>query len=184
MNDLLSTLKTQMQDVIDHVKHEFTTIRTGRAQASLVDTIMVNYYGNTMPLKQMASISVPDSTTIVITPWDKQAMGDVEQAIRASDLGLSPVNEGNQLRLVLPALTQERREQLIKSIHQKAEAGKVALRSVRKEVWDDVQKQVKAGELTEDDRYRYEDDLNKTIDSFNQVIDTLVGEKEKELRTL
>ncbi len=184
MADILSSLKTNMQEVVEHLKSEFGNIRTGRAQASLVDTIMVSYYGSTTPLKQMASISVPDSTTIVVQPWDRQAMGDVEQALRTSDLGLSPVNEGTQIRLVLPPLTQERREQLIKTIHQKAEASKVALRTVRKDAWDDIQKQVKAGDLTEDDRYSYEGDLNKIIDTFNQSIDELVTDKEKELRTI
>lgn len=178
------SLKEKMNDVLEHVKQEFSTIRTGRANAALVDTLMVSYYGSTMPLKQMASILVPEPTVILIQPWDKQAIGDIEQSIRVSELGLSPVNEGTQIRLVLPPLTEERRQQLVKSIHQKAEAGKVALRNVRKETWDDIQKQVKAGDLTEDDRYRYEEDLNKTIDHFNKEIDVLVEGKEAELRTL
>lgn len=179
-----TAIKKQMEEVISHVTQEFSTIRTGRAQASLVDGLMVNYYGSTQPLKNMASITVPEPTMIVIQPWDSQAIGDIEQALRASDLGLSPVNEGTQLRLVLPSLTEERRQQLIKTISQKAEAGKVALRNVRKDIWEDVQKQVKAGELTEDDRYRWEEDLNKIIDGFNQQIDQLVEEKEKELKTI
>ncbi len=182
--DMLTTMKQQMQEATDHVKQDFSSVRTGRASATLVDTIPVHYYGSTVPLKQMASVTVPDPTSIVIQPWDRQAIGDVEQAIRNSDLGLSPVNEGLQLRIVLPPLTEERRQQLIKTIHQKAEAGKVALRTIRKETWEEVQKQVKAGELTEDDRYRYEEDLNKAIDEFNRHIDGLVEEKEKELRTI
>lgn len=182
--DTMISLKEKMNDVLEHVKQEFSTIRTGRANAALVDTLMVSYYGSTMPLKQMASILVPEPTVILIQPWDKQAIGDIEQSIRVSELGLSPVNEGTQIRLVLPPLTEERRQQLVKSIHQKAEAGKVALRNVRKETWDDIQKQVKAGDLTEDDRYRYEEDLNKTIDHFNKEIDVLVEGKEAELRTL
>lgn len=184
MADTMTRMKQQMDEVLQHVKDELATIRTGRANASLVDTIMVSYYGSTVPLKQMASVTVPDPTSIVITPWDRQSLGDVEQAVRASDLGLSPVNEGTQIRLVLPPLTEERREQLIKSVQQKAEAGKVALRNVRKDTWDNVQKQVKAGELTEDDRYRYEDDLNKTIDQFNHQIDALTADKEKDLKTV
>lgn len=182
--DFMQTLKTRMQEVLTHVKDDFATIRTGRANASLVDTLPVQYYGNTTPLKQMASISVPEATVILIQPWDKQAVGDIEQAIRNSSLGLSPINEGMQIRLVLPPLTEERREQLIKTIHQKAEAGKVALRTIRKEIWDEIQKTVKAGELTEDDRYRYEEDLNKTIEGFNKDIDVLVEEKQKELKTI
>jgi ribosome recycling factor len=184
MTDIMTLTKQHMDEVVEHVKQEMAGIRTGRANASLVDTILVQYYGSTMPLKQMASITVPEPTTIVIMPWDRQSIGDIEQAIRNSDLGLSPVNEGSQIRLVLPPLTEERRTQLIKLVHQKAEAGKVALRNVRKDIWEDVQKQVKSGELTEDDRYRYEEDLNKTIDHFNKEIETLINDKEKELKTI
>jgi ribosome recycling factor len=182
--DLMTQMKQNMQDVMEHIKTEFSSVRTGRANASLVDTLPVQYYGTTTPLKQMASITVPEPTVILIQPWDKQSIGDIEQALRISNLGLSPINEGSQIRLVLPPLTEERRDQLIKTIHQKAEAGKVALRNTRKETWDEVQKQVKAAELTEDDRYRYEEDLNKTIDSFNKEIDDLIMAKEKELQTV
>lgn len=184
MTDIMGNLKRQMEEVVAHVKDELGSVRTGRASASLVDTIMVQYYGNATPLKNMASISVPEATVLLIQPWDKQAVGDIEQAIRTSDLGLSPINEGGQIRLVLPPLTEERRQQLIKTVSQKAEAGKVALRNVRKDAWEEVQKQVKAGELTEDDKYRYEEDLNKTIDQFNRQIDELVEVKEKELKTI
>ena len=182
--DIMSSLKQRMHEVLEHVQADFATIRTGRASASLVDTLPVQYYGQTTPLKQMASITVPEATVLLITPWDRQAIGDIEQAIRASDLGLTPTNEGTQLRLVLPALTEERRQQLVRAISQKAEAGKVALRNIRKEVWEDVQKQVKNGELTEDDRYAYEEDLNKVIDGFNKQIDEIVAAKEKELKTI
>lgn len=182
--DIMAQAKRGMEEVIDHVKQELAGIRTGRAQASLVDLLLVSYYGSTVPLKQLASISIPEPTVILIQPWDRQSIGDIEQAIRASELGISPMNEGTQIRLVLPALTEERRQQLIKLVHQKAEAGKIALRTIRKDLWDDVQKQVKNGELTEDDRYSYEADLNKVIDGFNKQIDDLVEVKEKELKTI
>lgn len=182
--DLLTDMKHKMDEVIEHARADFATIHTGRASASLVDTLPVQYYGNTTPLKQMASITVPEATSIVIMPWDKQSIGDIEQAIRTSDLGLSPVNEGSQIRLNLPPLTEERRQQLVKSIHQKAEAIKVALRTIRKDVWEAVQSKVKDGELTEDDRYTYEADLNKQIDIYNKHVDDLVVTKEKELTTI
>jgi ribosome recycling factor len=184
MADTMHDMKRQMQEVLDHVKTEFGAVRTGRASASLVDLLPVQYYGTTMPLKQLASIAIPEPTIILIQPWDPQSINDIELAIRNSSLGLSPVNEGTQLRIVLPPLTEERRNELVKTVHQKAEAGKVALRNIRKEVWDLVQKQVKSGELTEDDRYSYEEDLNKTIEQFNREIEGLVAEKEKELRTI
>lgn len=182
--DIMTKVKQDMQEVLDHVKLELSGVRTGRAQASLVDLLLVSYYGSTVPLKQLASITIPEPTVILIQPWDRQSIGDIEQAIRASEIGIPPLNEGTQIRLVLPALTEERRQQLIKLVHQKGEAGKIALRNVRKDAWDNVQKQVKNGELTEDDRYRYEMDLNKAIDGFNDQVDTLVAEKEKELRTI
>lgn len=182
--DIAQTMKQQMSEVLQHIKDDLSGVRTGRANAALVDSLLVQYYGSTLPLKQMASISVPEPTVIVIQPWDKQAIGDIEQTIRTSNLGLSPINEGTQIRLVLPPLTEERRTELIKAVHQKAEAGKVALRTIRKEVWEEVQKKVKSGELTEDDRYRYELDLNKIIDQFNRDIDQMVEQKETELRTI
>jgi ribosome recycling factor len=182
--DIAQSMKQKMNEIMEHIKTDLSSIRTGRASAALVDSLSVQYYGSTMPLKQMASISVPEPTVILIQPWDKQAIGDVEQAIRNSNLGLSPINEGSQIRLVLPPLTEERREELIKTVHQKAEAGKVGLRTVRKDTWDEVQKQVKSGSLTEDDRYRYEGDLNKIIDQFNREVDEVVTKKESELRTI
>jgi ribosome recycling factor len=182
--DIAQAMKQKMNEVLEHIKDDLSSIRTGRASAALVDSLPVQYYGSNTPLKQMASISVPEPTVILIQPWDKQAIGDIEQAIRTSNLGLSPINEGSQIRLVLPPLTQERREELIKTVHQKAEAGKVALRTVRKDTWDEVQKQVKSGDLTEDDRYRYEGDLNKIIDQFNREVDEVVTQKESELRTI
>ena len=184
MTDIISHLKQAMDLTVGHLKDELATIRTGRANASLVDTLMVSYYGNTTPIKQMASVTVPDATSIVIAPWDKQAVGDIEQAIRNSSLGLSPVNEGGQIRVVLPPLTEERRNELVKTIHEKAEASKVALRTERGSAWENVQKQVKAGDLTEDDKYRYEQDLNKVIESYNKQIADLVTEKEKEVKTV
>lgn len=182
--DISSQMKQAMTEVMTHLKEELGGIRTGRATASLVDSLMVQYYGNTVPLKQMASISVPDATTIVIQPWDKQSLGDIELALRNSNLGLSPVNEGTQIRLVLPPLTEERRTQLIKTLHEKAEASKVALRTVRKDTWDEVQRKVKSSELTEDDKYSYEQDLNKMIEGFNHEVVELVTTKEQELKTI
>lgn len=171
-----------MDDVVGRLKEELGTIQTGRANAALVEGIVVQYYGNATPLKQMASIFIPEATVIVVQPWDRQAIGDVEQAIRTSDLGLSPVNEGTQIRIVLPPLTAERRAELVKLVHQKAEAARIGLRNVRKETWETVQKREKAGELTEDDRYQYESDLNKLIDSYNSQVETVARAKEKDLQ--
>lgn len=181
-NDLLTSTKKGMDEVISRLKDELATVQTGRASAALVDGIIVQYYGNNTPLKQMASILIPESNVIVIQPWDRQAVNDVEQAIRQSDMNLSTINEGTHIRIVLPALTTDRRTELVKMVHSKAESARVALRNLRKDTWDQVQKQEKAGELTEDDRYRYEGDLNKIIDKFNQEVEELTKTKEKDLQ--
>lgn len=173
-----------MADVVRCLNDELAVVRTGRANPSLVDTILVSYYGALTPLKQMASVTAPDVGTIVIAPWDKQALADIETAIRASNLGMSPVNEGVQIRLTLPPLTQERRDELAKSVRRVGEAAKVAVRAIRKQAWDDVQRRVKGGELTEDDKYRWEQDLNKVIERYNRTIDAAVADKEKEVRTV
>lgn len=182
MAEITTKLKSEMERIISLVREEVAGLRTGRATATLVDSLPIPYYGSIVPLKQLASITVPEPTVILIQPWDKQATGDIEQAIRTSPLGLSPLNEGGQIRLVLPPLTAERRAQLVKTLHQKGEGGKVGLRAVRKAHWEKIQAMVKASTLTEDDKYRYEDELNKIIDHYNQKIDTLLEDKEKELR--
>jgi len=181
LSEITRPLRPQMEEATKRFEAEMGKIRTGRAQTSLVEDLPVSYYGTQTPIKQMASLTVPEANQILITPWDRQAVGDIEQAIRQANLGVNPSNDGQSIRLVLPALTEERRKELTKQLGTLAETTRVAMRTMRKEAWEEVQEKQKAGELTEDDRYRGEEELNKLIDEFNKKVEELCEAKEKEL---
>jgi len=182
--DEVRSLKQKFEQVISKLKEEFGNIRTGQASTGLVENIAVTYYGSQAPLKQMATITINGPSQIVIIPWDKNSLGDIELAIRNSDSGLAPINDGHAVRVALPPMTEERRDQLIKSIHSKGEEARVALRTLRGEVWEKAKKQEKAGELTEDDRYGAEKELNEIIADYNKRIEELSANKEKDLRAI
>lgn len=173
-----------MQAVVDKLAESFRTLRTGKASAALVENIQVSYYGAQTSLKQMANITAPEANLIVIQPWDTNSLGDIEQAIRNSDLNINPTNDGRVIRLALPPMTAERREELIKMIHQSAEECRVVCRNLREEAWKEIKKLEGQKELTEDDRYRAEKDLNKEILDYNNKINLLIEEKTKEIRTI
>jgi len=173
-----------MQEVIDKLSENFRSLRTGKANAALVENIAVSYYGTKMPLKQMAQISVPDANLIVIQPWDANSLGDIELAIRNSEIGASPVNDGRLIRLTLAPMTAERREELVKVLHKTAEECRVFLRNLREDSWKEIKKIETAKQITEDDRYRAEKDLNNLIEDFNKKISELIESKEKEIRTV
>lgn len=177
-------LKSKFEQIIEKLKEDFAGIRTGRASSGLVENIQVTYYGSTQPLKQMATLTVPDPAHIVVQPWDKNALGDIELAIRNSQSGLSPVNDGSVVRITLPSMTEEHRDELIRGISRKGEEARIALRSVRGESWDRIKKMEKSGEVTEDDRYAAEKELNDLINSYNQKISDTVADKEKDLRNI
>lgn len=178
----MKIMRQKFGQIIDKLKEDFRGIRTGRAASSLVENIVVTYYGANTPLKQMASITTPDASQIIIQPWDKNALGDIELAIRNSQLNLSPTNDGNVIRVVLPPMTQERREELVRNISKKAEEARIALRNVRGEIWDSIQKMQKSGSITEDDRYSAEEELNKTINDYNKKVEEVFKQKESEIR--
>lgn len=182
--DIYAKTKPRMQEVVDKLSDSLKTIHTGRASALLVEDIMVSHYGSSMPLKQLANIGTPDATLITIAPWDKSAMPAIELAIRNSGRNLNPNNDGSIIRIALPPMSQERREELVKLVGKMAEESRVALRNVRKDAWEEVQNETKAGVLTEDDKYVGEKDLNKMIDDFNAKVADLVTAKEKEIRTI
>lgn len=184
LEKIIAEAKPKMEQAVDHLKEDLKTIRTGRASSSLVDDVMVSYYGSTTPLKQVASVTTPDSNLISIAPWDKNILGDIELAIRNANLGFNPINDGHQVRIVLPPLTEERRKEFVKSVNQKAEVVRISLRNIRKEAWEKVQAGQKSGELTEDDKYRGEERLNKLIDEFNKQVDEIVKQKEKDIMTI
>ena len=180
----IKQLKEKFDQIALKLKEDFASIRAGGASVSLVENIRVTYYGSTAALKQMASLTAPDASRILIQPWDKNALGDIELAIRNSDLGLEPTNDGNIVRISLPPITEERRRELTRNIRRKGEEARIALRSVRKECWEEIKKLEKAGDITEDDRYAAEKELNSVIDEYNQKIERAVSEKEGDLKSL
>lgn len=178
---IITSIKPKMQDVISKLLDEYKNLRIGKSSSSLVEDIKVEYYGTLTPLKQMASVSTPDAKTISIQPWDKNSLGDVELAIRNAGLGLNPVNDGNLIRINLPALTEERRQELVKHIKTISEEARVALRNIRQDAWNQIKVLEKNSRLTEDDRYSAEEELNKTIDEFNRKIEEETDKKSQEL---
>ncbi len=177
----LRVLESEMESVLSTLSNEFSKLRTGRANASLVEDIQVAYYGTQTPLKQMASISSPDASQLFIQPWDRNALGDIENAIANSGKGLTAVNDGKGLRIKLPPLTKERRDELIKMVNAEAEEARVALRNARQKMWQTILQEEKAGSATEDDRYRAEKDLNELIKKYNEKIDQLAEAKSKDI---
>lgn len=172
---------TTVQKIIDTLARSFSTIRAGRANASILDRVAVDYYGTSTPVGQIASIAVPEPRTLVIQPWDASALKSIEKAIQASDLGINPTNDGKVIRLAFPQLTEERRKELTKQTHKYAEEAKVSVRNVRRDVLDGYKAQKKRSEITEDDLKDIEKDLQNLTDKAIQDIDTLTSNKEKEL---
>ena len=181
MAEIITTAKEKMDKAADNLQREFGHIRAGRANASLLDRIQVTYYGVPSPLNQVASIQIPEARVLLITPFDKTIIKDIEQAISASDIGITPMSDGNVIRLVIPQLTEERRKELAKEVKKIAENAKVAVRNIRRDAMDDAKKQEKANELTEDDLRDLEKDIQKATDDAIKNIDALTTEKEKEL---
>ena len=171
----------KMKKSIDSVAADFAAVRAGRANASVLDRIMVDYYGSPTPIQQIASIGSPDPRQLVITPWDGSALKLIERAIQESDLGINPQNDGKTIRLLFPQLTEERRKELVKQIHKYSEGGKVASRNIRRDAIDTFKKMQKNSEITEDDYKLAEKDLQKLTDDMCREIDALLDKKEKEL---
>ena len=171
----------KMKKSIDSVAADFAAVRAGRANASVLDRIMVDYYGSPTPIQQIASIGSPDPRQLVITPWDGSALKLIERAIQESDLGINPQNDGKTIRLLFPQLTEERRKDLVNQIHKYSEGGKVAIRNIRRDAIDTFKKMQKNSEITEDDYKIAEKDLQKLTDDMCREIDALLDKKEKEL---
>jgi ribosome recycling factor len=181
MQSVLSDGKKRMEGAINALEKEFGKLRTGRATTTLVDGIVVDYYGTPTPIGQLSSVSVPDSKTITIQPWDKGAFGAVEKAIQNSGLGLNPVNDGKIIRIVIPALTEERRNELVKIAKKFSEDGKIAIRNVRRDMNDALKKLEKDKDISEDEKKKGETDVQKMTDDFVKQCDTTLAEKEKEI---
>jgi ribosome recycling factor len=171
----------RMQRSIDAIKREFSSIRTGKATTSLVEGIKVDYYGSMTPLSQVASISIPDPKLLVIQPWEKKLIPEIAKAIQKSDLGLNPLTDANVVRLPIPALTEERRKDLVKLVKKISEEGKVAVRNIRREANDRFKKADKEKEISEDDSRKAQERIQEITDNYIQTIDDLVKKKEKEI---
>jgi ribosome recycling factor len=181
MKTLIKDGTNRMDGALSSLERDFGKLRTGRASTSLVETLEVDYYGTATPLNQIASLSVPDSRTISIQPWDKGAFQLIEKAIMASDLGLTPVNDGKIVRISIPPLTEERRKDLVKVAKKYTEDAKVALRNVRRDMNEQLKKMQKDKEITEDDLRKGQDDVQKLTDDYVKLADEALVEKEKEI---
>ena len=181
VEDVLKTSEGRMKKCIDSLKKEFAGIRAGRASVSLLDKVMVDYYGTPTPVNQVAKVTVPEARMIVIQPWEKTILHDIEKAIMKSDLGLSPNSDGTTIRLAVPQMTQERRQEVVKTVNKKAEESKVALRNVRRDGNDAIKKQEKAKEITEDDSKRGQEKMQKLLDNYVKQVDSARATKEKEV---
>ncbi len=170
-----------MKKSLEALKHEYGSLRAGRATPSLLDKVMVDYYGTPTPVNQVAKVSVPEPRMIMIQPWEKSLLHDIEKAIMKSDLGLSPNSDGTAIRLAIPQLTQERRQEIVKTVGKKAEEAKVAMRNVRRDGNDAIKKLEKAKEITEDESKKGQEDMQKLVDKYIKLVDGAKSSKEKEV---
>ncbi|HEU5375078.1 MAG TPA: ribosome recycling factor [Ktedonobacteraceae bacterium] len=181
VDDLFGDADRRMQKAIDVLKQDLAAIRTGRASAALVDRITVDYYGTQTPVSQVATISVPEARLLVIQPWDRKLLVDIEKAIQKSDLGINPNNDGQVIRLVIPQLNEERRRDMVKTVHKKLDEHKVAIRNVRRDAHDKLRDREKKKEISEDELKRSTERLQKLTDRFIDEMDKIGKAKEQEI---
>ena len=184
LNDIKHDAQTRMGKSIDSLRHDLTRLRTGRASTALVDNIKVSYYGADMPLTQVASVSLADARTIIITPWEKAMVAPIEKALMASDLGSTPTTAGTVIRLNMPPRTEERRRELAKHVGHEGETAKIAIRNVRRDALQQVKDLLKDKLITEDDEHKADDEIQKLTDRFVKDVDAVVKHKEEELMAL
>jgi ribosome recycling factor len=180
-DELLDDAEKRMEKSVENCRHELATVRTGRASPHLLDRLMIDYYGAETPLKQLANVAAPDARLLTLTPYDKNSIGLIEKAIMESDLGLTPSNDGNVIRLQIPELNEERRQEMVKVVHGVAEEGKVAVRNIRRDVMHDLRELKKEGEAGADDEHRAESELQKLTDGATEEIDKALNAKEEEI---
>ena len=181
LNEIKKDATTRMTKTVDGLRQELTKLRTGRASTALVDHLRVNYYGSDMPLSQVATVSVADARSLLITPWEKGMVSAIEKAILSSDLGLNPNTAGTVIRINLPPLTEERRKDLSKHVHAEGETSKVSIRNIRRDAIQQVKELLKEKQVTEDEAHRCEDDIQKLTDKHVKDLDDVVRAKEQEL---
>jgi len=181
---MFAAIETRMEKTIASLKSELATIRTGRANAALLDHVHVPYYGSDVPVSQIGNISVPEPRMLMVAPWEKTVLADLEKAILASDLGLNPSNDGEVIRIILPELTEDRRKDLVKQVKQVGEKAKVSVRNIRRDGNDTVKKQSKEDSLPEDETKSMQDKVQKITDRFVAEVDAVVEHKEKDILTV
>lgn len=179
--DLAKDAESKMKKTVEATQNDFATIRTGRASPNLLDGITADYYGSPTPINQLATVSVPESHQLSITPYDRSVLGAIEKAIKNSDININPVNEGTSLRLSIPPLTQDRRKDFVKILHKKAEEGRVSIRNIRRDANDGAKGMVKKNEASEDESKRAQEGLQKLTDRYIAEIDRIAKDKEAEL---
>lgn len=181
INDIKKDAEKRMQKTVETLKHDLTKIRTGRANAGLLDHVQVDYYGNMTPLSQVANVTSSDSRTLTVTPWEKSMVAAIEKAILNSDLGLNPATSGSAIRVPMPPLTEERRKELIKVVRAEGEQGRVAIRNVRRDANNQLKDLVKDKQISEDDERRAADLIQKLTDKYIADVDSTLADKEKDL---
>ena len=180
-NDVVNSAEEKLKKTLEALKKEYGTLRAGRATPSLLDKVMVDYYGSATPVNQMANVTVPEPRMIVIKPYDKSTLKEIEKAIQKSDLGLTQNSDGVSIRLAIPQPTQERRKELVKVVNKKAEESKVAMRNIRRDANENIKKLEKNKEITEDDRKEGQDKMQKLLDKYIKLVDGVKAAKEKEV---
>lgn len=181
LDDILKAADHKMASAVDFLGRDLQSIRTGRASPALLDRIQVDYYGTLTPIHGVANISVPDARMVLVQPWDRGMLGPIEKAIQKSDLGINPTNDGQVIRLVLPQLTQDRRKELVKQVHQRAEEARVAVRNCRRDALDHLRKAEKEGGISQEDEKRAQERLQKLTDSFIKRVEDVARHKEAEV---
>ncbi len=184
IDEIITKSEPQFEKAMEFMKEELGKLRTGRASVSLVENLQVDYYGAKSVLKQMASITIPEARTIAITPWDRDSLVNIEKAIRDSQLNLNPVNDGQLIRINIPALNEERRKELVKVLNQNTESARIAVRKIRESLWEEIQEAEKAGKISEDDKFSGKEKLQKVVDKYNQRIEEIREKKETEIMTV
>lgn len=181
LNDIFDDSKDRMKKGLEALEREYKRLRTGRASSSLLDGVRVNYYGTPTPVAQLATVTTPDSRTIMIQPWDQTVLGEVEKSILKSELGLTPNNDGKVIRISIPPLTEERRKELVKMINKKAEEYKVIMRNIRRDSNELIKDLKKDKEISEDEQFKAQDEVQKITDDFIKKVDEIYSAKEKEI---
>ncbi|KKQ95262.1 MAG: Ribosome-recycling factor [candidate division CPR2 bacterium GW2011_GWC1_39_9] len=181
MDEHIKKFESSLMKAVEYLENELSGLRTGRANAALVEDIDVEAYGNSMKLKGVASISIPDAKSIMISPWDPGIIAAIEKSISVSGLNLNPTNMGDHLRINIPSLTEERRKELTKVVKEKGEEAKVSLRNLRHELVSEIKKSKNDGVITEDEAYKADDKVNKTVSKYNEAIDKIVASKQQEM---